>query len=179
MSPPAWCVMNGGHGSPLLNPAGAGALVVPQFELTALLWRREVNHREGFERAVDVDITPATQVTGRRVERYRILPGDRIGSDVSPFGIGVIRASDAGRARRARVAVSLQPGQAVVAGHARLDERPAARDALVAARLHPRRLVERYTEPLNSLGGPLLLEQGDNLALDWPDLVIPSALALE
>src|SRR5215471_11389222 len=82
-----------------------------------------------------------------------ILPFDmRIVPHIPPMFITMERTADAGRFGRLRIAVTLEPAQAIPAVHALFDQRPAVHLPLPRRRFHPHCLVGRDADP--DLNGP-------------------------
>ena len=119
----------------------------------------------------------------RRVDIHRRGPGVVVlVAEAAPLRIAVERAADAARLGRDRVAVPLQPAQAVDAGHGALDQRPAVDLPVLEARLHADDLVERDADPLLDDGllgraAPGQAGQRANFPADRHDLVVAGALA--
>ena len=92
-------------------------------ELAVILRRRQVGCIERHGRAMQEHLAPEPAQTDadRTVDRYGLVPRLRIViANAPPHLVGVQRAADAAALGRQRIAVPLEPAQAILPRHARL-----------------------------------------------------------
>src|SRR5487761_579345 len=126
------------------------ALLVKQVQLPSVAVIAQVHLVQRLEAAVKERVSAyAGQAPDAPVEGSRVceLLGP-VQLHRTPLRVSVVGTADAGGLRRPVVAVPLQPQQAVLARHARIDERVAVDDIAHVGLAHAVHLVEADTEPL-------------------------------
>ena len=163
------------------------SLVWPEIELTVIGQRRKIGDLEGNTGPVQIDLATNTTDPGsdRTIDDDRVAPGLFVMiAHGPPSGIVVEGTTDAGRFRRIGIATLSQPGEAVTARHALLDQRPPVALPSLMAGFHADNLVKGNPDPLfddrevwRAFAGEL--NQRANPPADRLNLVIAGALTAD